>query len=126
MKPIIVTGRVIQVNETVKKLNPAIFTESAAVGGLAAAERKQCPQPALDGDPKTFPRRKGRLAVVVTIIACRRRVLDSDNHVAGCKPLRDIISRSLATDDGSECISFEYGQLHTTGPEGTIVRIAWV
>lgn len=63
--------------------------------------------------------------VSVVLIGLRRRVLlDGDNFVAGCKPLRDAIAESLRVDDGDARIDWSYHQLKTTGPEGTIVLIS--
>lgn len=95
------------------------------MGGLGAGKHAE-QAPALVKDAPAKQSGKGRLAVIVKIVTCRHRVLDSDNHVSGCKPMRDAIARSLAIDDGSERIQFEYSQLHTTGPERTIVVIEWV
>lgn len=120
--PITITGRVIQPNETVRKLNPHLF----GLGAVGGATGKPSPGPALDQNPKTFPKRKGRMACVVTLVACRHRLCDSDSNAISFKPLQDAIARSLAIDDGSERIRFEYSQAHTTAAEGTIVRIAWV
>lgn len=96
----------------------------AVVGRLATAVREQNPLPTLEPHSKAQPRRRGSLAVVVTLIAFRRRLLDDDNN--SFKPLRDSISRSLAIDDGSTNIRFQCGQLHTTGAEGSLVKIEWV
>lgn len=60
---------------------------------------------------------------VVTIVSFRRRLLDSDNHIAGCKPARDAIARTLGIDDGSEQVRWCYGQVQTDGEQGTIVKI---
>ncbi len=71
------------------------------------------------------PKQSGKvgLGIVVTIIGLRHRPLDSDNFISGAKPLRDAIAESLGIDDGSERIRFEYAQAHTTGEQGTIVKI---
>jgi hypothetical protein len=106
---------------------PAVAARNPALGGLAGPERKSNPGPALVKDAQSQPRRQGSVAVVCQIISLRHRVLDSDNNAAGGnKALQDAISRHLAIDDGSETIRFEFAQCHTSGDEGTIVRIAWV
>lgn len=108
------------VSESVRRRNPDLF----GLGSVAPQERKPSAKPALDGHKKRQPRRKGRLAIVVTLIACRRRLCDEDNSgMGGCKALRDAIAESLGVDDGSPCIRFQYSQVHTTGNEGTIVMI---
>jgi hypothetical protein len=111
-------------SKSFQRLNPHLFP--GAVGAVGAAERKPDPRPALDRKPARGHKSKGAVAVVVSIITCRHRELDSDNHVAGCKALRDAIARSLAIDDGSDRVRWEYGQSHTAGTEGTIVRIEWL
>lgn len=100
--------------------------QSDPVVGLDASKRKQDPVAALDRHAPAQPRRRGRVVVCVTIIAFRHRLLDDDNNSASVKHLRDLVSRSLDTDDGSECIRWEYGQHQTTGAEGTLVRICWI
>ena len=97
-----------------------------ALGAVAPEVRKPDPKPTLDKNPSAQPRRRGRLAVVVTCIAFRRRLLDDDNNAISFKHLRDQISRSLKIDDGSTNIRFQCGQLQTTGAQGTLVRIEWV
>lgn len=62
----------------------------------------------------------------VSIISIRRKLVDAhDNLRAGAKPLVDAICASIGIDDGSNRISFEYGQVLGTDV-GTIVRIAWI
>lgn len=94
------------------------------VGTVAPAKREPDSQPALVKNKEAQPRRRGSLAVVVSLVAFRRRLLDDDNN--SFKPLRDSISRSLMIDDASTNIRFQCGQIHTTGSEGTVVRIEWV
>lgn len=101
-------------------------TEPDPLGRLVAPEREQDPRPTLEQDAQAQPRRRGSLAVVVTLIAFRRRLLDDDNNAAGFKHLRDSISRSLQIDDASSNIRFQCGQLHTSGAEGSLVRIEWL
>lgn len=109
-------------NEEFRKRNPQVF--GSAVGAVATRVGEQGQVAALVKDPPRQPRRKGGLAVVVTIIACRNRLCDDDNSgMGGGKALRDAIARSLAIDDGSPRIRFEYAQAHTTGTEGCIVKL---
>lgn len=79
--------------------------------------------PALDAKPQNRPGRKGRVAIVVTITSHRRAELDDDNLIAGIKPLRDAIARSLALDDRDKRLRFEYRQIQTSGVTGTHVVI---
>lgn len=98
----------------------------APLGAVGAKEHKPQPRTALVKDVSPGSSRTVGLGVVVTIIACRNTVCDADNSRAGYKPLQDAISRSLAIDDGSERIRFEYGQVVSASSEGTIVRIEWL
>jgi hypothetical protein len=51
-------------------------------------------------------------------------VADSDNAIAGgTKALRDAIARWLFVDDADPRIQWEYGQVHTSGEEGCIVKL---
>lgn len=103
---------------------PAVKAVNPDLVEVAPIVRKQGSQPALVKDAPKQPRRRGRLAVVVTLIAFRRRLLDDDNN--SFKPLRDAICRSLAIDDASSTIRFQTGQQHTTGAEGTLIRLEWL
>ena len=64
------------------------------------------------------------MAIVVSLISCRRRELDDDGNVAALKPLRDAIAESLGLDDADKRIRFEYGQLETRTEQGVIVKIS--
>lgn len=112
----------LNVSESVKKRNPDLF---APVGAVESAERKRCPASALEREPQGKQGCRNGLVLVVSLIACRKRVADDDNLVAGCKPLRDAIARSVGIDDGDKRLRWEYGQIVGTGPEGVIVKIGW-
>lgn len=99
---------------------------SVAMGGLAAEQHQPKARPALEQDLPRRPSGKGSLGIVVSIIAVRNRFQDADNSRAGYKPLQDAIAATLAVDDGSEAIRFEYSQHVSAGSEGTIVNIEWV
>ena len=77
----------------------------------------------LDSQKPRREKRKGRVAVVVSIIACRARETDEDNFIAGTKWLKDSIAASLGLDDGDKRIRWEYGQAETRGEQGVIVKI---
>jgi hypothetical protein len=106
-------------------ISRSCLDKTLALGALAASKREPSPKPALD--KKQRPRKKGssRLALVCSIIACRHRLLDDDNGIAGAKPLRDAIARMLGIDDADPRIRWEYGQLRTDGEQGTIVKLEW-
>ena len=63
------------------------------------------------------------MALCVTLIGCRNRILDSDNFQSGCKGIRDAIARTFGLDDADDCIRWEYGQVRTDGIQGVIVKI---
>lgn len=106
-------------SEAFKRLNPHL----CGVGGLRAAEPERAAAPALDGARAPQPDgpapvgRRPRVALVVF----RRRRLDDDNLVGGCKYLRDAIAASLSRDDAE--IDWEYHQVVTKGKTGTVVKI---
>lgn len=104
---------------------PAIRAANPALGGVESSQQPKPPR-ALERNAQAKQSRERSLAVCVQIIGLRRRRLDDDNFAAGAKPLRDAIAASLAIDDGASAIRFEYAQAQTEGPEGTIVRIAWL
>lgn len=65
------------------------------------------------------------LAVRVSILSLRRRKVDEhDNLRTGAKPLVDAITASLGLlGDDDPRVEWEYGQVITSGQEGTIVKI---
>lgn len=76
------------------------------------------------GKDKSLERLPARVVHHVTIISMRRKLADAhDNLRTGAKPLADCIASYLGLDDADPAITWEYGQLVTTGPEGTIVKI---
>ena len=89
-----------------------------------ATEAQQPERPrSLDSQKPRREKRKGRVAVVVSIIACRARETDEDNFIAGTKWLKDSIAATLGLDDGDRRIRWEYGQIETRGEQGVIVKI---
>jgi len=102
--------------EHIKRINPHLF-----VGGVEKRFTKRDVAAALDKAIQARPERTG--SVVVSLVSYRRKELDSDNLVGGLKPLRDAIANSIGIDDGDKRIRFEYGQIVTTGHEGTMVKI---
>jgi len=114
-----------QLNEILAR--PGIAKANPALGAVASKVRKCDTAATLVRYKPRQPNRKGKLALIVTIIACRNRLCDSDNSgMGGCKAIRDAIAESLGIDDGSERIRFEYAQAHTAGAEGLIVKIEWL
>lgn len=97
------------------------------VGRVETAQPKPDNRPALERASSPQSRRETRVAsgprIRVTLIAFRRRLQDSDNSIAGMKPLRDEIARWLGLDDADSCVTWEYGQHQTRGCEGVAVRV---
>lgn len=111
-------------SEAFKKRNPHLFP-GAGVARLPYTEREHLPLQALDEGKKAQPRSKtGVVRIVVTIISFRRREVDLDNVIAGAKPLRDAIAKSLDLDDGDKRLIWEYGLVTTRGTTGTQVIIS--
>ena len=63
------------------------------------------------------------MAIRITFISLRRRLLDPDAIAVSTKYLQDAVCESLGIDDGDRRISFQYEQIKTTGPTGVIVKI---
>lgn len=113
------------VSESVKKLNPALYGHH--VDSVLPTKREQGEIPTLDRDLPAKPSRKKRVAVCVTLITCRHRLLNDDNNIAALKHLRDCIADSFQLDsadpDGDPRIRWQYAQCETRGETGTIVKI---
>jgi len=108
------------VSESVKLRNPSLFGFSP----VAAVVRKPNSPTPLVQSPRPQRKRKGRVEVIATIIACRPGCLDDDSLPGGgTKALRDAIAESLGYDDGDARIRFEYGQCQVVGQQGCIVKI---
>lgn len=122
-------------SEAYRKLNPHIFPNQGtahefpghAVARLPDTERQHVPLQALDKGKKAQRGGKaGMVRIVIRIISFRKREIDGDNLVAGAKPLRDAISKSLGVDDGDKRISWEYDSIITGGATGTQIIISRV
>ncbi len=98
-------------------------TANPSVGAVVSRRPERNPVFALDARGKVCRQRKGRVAVRVTLIACRRRELDDDSNIYSLKPLRDAISATLGIDDADSRIKWHYGQTITGGDTGVIVKI---
>lgn len=113
------------VSEAVRRLNPNLF----AVGRLPANKPKPNQRGALEpaaSAPKARGSRvpKGVRAIIrVHLIRVGGRPFDSDNFIAGYKPLRDAIAARLGLDDADTRIDWEYSQVRTRGRRGTIVKL---
>jgi hypothetical protein len=67
--------------------------------------------------------RHGGVVARVAIVAFRRRELDRDNLIGGCKALRDAIAGWLGLDDSEHVVEWTYSQHITRGQRGCAVRI---
>ena len=121
-------------SETFKRLNPHLF----ALGAVPAAKSEQNPR-ALHAVPAGEEGGEGGVAPIVprpskprpmariTLIACRRRLLDDDNLTSSFKHLRDAIADNLLpgmyAGRADAFFAWECGQVETRGQEGTIVKI---
>jgi len=108
-------------SEATKRLNPELFR--SAVGAVATARSERNSVQTLDGTVKARRQRKGQVAIRVSFVVFRRRLLDDDSNVYSIKPLRDAVSNTLGLDDADARIAFEYSQHETKGEQGVIVRI---
>ncbi len=91
--------------------------------GLGSAEREHDPAPALDGGHAARQSCPEGMVIRVELISLRRRLCDDDNDIAGKKPLRDEIAKTIGLDDGDPAIRWEYAQVLTKGSVGTLVKI---
>lgn len=95
--------------------------------GIPSAECEPTPRPPLVKKAGRKNRVVHRVKVRISIISVRRRLLDSDNLVAGAKQLRDVLAELLGcTDAEGSGIEWEYSQTLTRGRPGTIVKIEHV
>lgn len=105
-------------------ISPDVLARSAApVASVESPKREPGAAKALERKPPRRAKGKGRTHLVVSLISCRRGILDGDNCVAGYKPLRDAIAQRLGVDDGDPVVRWQYGQCETSGEIGTIVVI---
>ena len=103
--------------------NPHLF----GVGQLPTVQRKQSPDAPLVKDTRRKRQSKRGVVIRCSIVQCRHQLLDTDNAVSGgTKALRDAIAKMCGLDDADGRIEFEYGQLHTSGREGCIVKLELV
>jgi hypothetical protein len=108
-------------SESTKRRNPELF--NGDLGSVATSRSERNKVSALDGRGKARRQRTGRVVILVSLIALRRRILDEDSAMFALKPLRDAIAASLGIDDADARIAWQYGQQITKGKQGVIVRI---
>lgn len=112
-----------QVSEATRRRNPEIF---GALGAIPAEQRERGSVEALERQPQRKRKVQRGVAVVVTLVACRKRLLDDDNNVGSLKHLRDCIADSMDVDDADRRVQWCYGQVQTNGQTGTLVKIETV
>lgn len=93
------------------------------VGAVEASSAQPASLPALERRIKEQPSR-ARSLVRVSLIACRRRLLDPDAVAFSMKPLTDAIAATLGVDDADPRVEWEWHQIKTAGDEGVLVKIA--
>ena len=94
------------------------------VAGLQAQVSEPYHRQALVGGAGQPHGGKSGVVVRVTIVAVRKRLLDShDNAKSACKSLVDAISASLGIADNDPRVAWEISQVETKGSEGTMVKI---
>jgi len=60
---------------------------------------------------------------IIRVTSVRKRYLDSDNLIGGCKPILDALKkRGYIVDDSPQWVSVKYVQ-KTVGEESTIIEI---
>jgi len=111
------------VSESVRRLNPHLYTELSEVGGVQPKKRKQNPLASLEGRARRSKTGVCKVECIVTFVNHRSRLLDDDNLISGFKVLRDVVARSIGIDDGDSRLLWQYHQLETKGAEGTLVII---
>lgn len=110
-----------------KRILDQVRKEDSALGGLASNRPEsnalqtlvRCVQ-----KPTSGPQ---GVALRITLIAFRKRLLDQHDTVAySFKPLTDAIAFTLGLDDADKRLRWEYLQVVTRGRTGVIVMIATV
>jgi hypothetical protein len=93
------------------------------VGGMEANRTKPASLPALERRKPKRPGGPARVAVRITLVALRHRLLDRDAIAASMKPLTDAIAATLGIDDDDPRADWEWQQAKTNGAEGVMVKI---
>jgi hypothetical protein len=104
-------------SESFRKKNPHLFRPGQAV--VTEPVSKQ----ALDGGIKVQKQSEGKLPIIVTLIALRRRKVDDDGNIGSLKWHRDECAKILGIDDGDSRFQWQYGQQKTEGEEGVMIQI---
>jgi hypothetical protein len=103
--------------DRIRRDNPDVFRPLAAEKSKSVGQRR-CKDSELERGPES-------VRYCVTLIALRRRLLDShDNARSAMKPLVDKITDWLGfKSDADERIIWQYAQVKSDGPQGVAVLI---
>lgn len=114
-----------RLEEAARALGSTTYSDCkvTALAGLDNPKREHPSVQALAGSTPAKARRKTSVVICVEIVRYGVRALDEDNLIAGAKPLRDAIARSLGVDDADKRIRWRYSQVLTECSTGTLVRI---
>ena len=104
-----------------KTVDSSVKAQSLA--GLEHSLSQHVQVQALEQGEADKPKRKSRVRILIEIIRFGRKEFDEDNLIAGAKPLRDSIARSLGVDDADKRLCWRVLQVVTHGSTGTLVRI---
>lgn len=99
------------------------LSPGGSVGAMESAIGEPASIPTLDRGKEVCQGSPKSVACCVRIVSFRSRLIDEDNLIAGAKSLRDQIAFRLGADDADPRLCWEYAQVKTTGPEGTLVVI---
>lgn len=99
------------------------LNSSDALGPVADPKRE--PDKRGEGKDRGLVGGQARVGYCVTIVSFRRRLVDAhDNLRTGAKPLVDRITETLGfRSDDDPALTWQYVQLRTAGPEGTLVVV---
>ncbi len=96
----------------------------SAMGGLGSASAQHAPLSTLVQGVQEPARGKEGVAIRITLISCRRKLLDAhDNLPYAMKPICDAIAASIGLDDADPRIQWQYEQILTKGEPGVLVHI---
>jgi hypothetical protein len=101
---------------------PARRVEAPVAEPVEIRTLEQAPR-ARKGRKARTPRRNSPLWRV-SLVAHLRHEMDSDNLIAGLKPMRDAVADMIGVDDADHLVRWEYGQCATGGQEWVAVCVA--
>lgn len=99
------------------------WSKAPPVDRLETRRAEQPPLQALVSRVKKRTPSKGSVAIRVTLVSCRHRLLDPDAISFSCKPLTDSIAAWLGVDDADPRVQWNWQQVQVPGEQGVIVKI---